>query len=78
VQVGASPRGVLALMKAARGRALLNGRDFVTPEDVKEMAVTVLAHRLTLRPEMWVRRIGGDDVVRAVLTSVPAPRAEED
>ena len=78
VQVGASPRGALALMKAARGRALLNGRDFVTPEDVKEMAVTVLAHRLTLRPEMWVRRIGGDDVVRAVLTSVPAPRAEED
>ena len=78
VQVGASPRGALALMKAARGRALLNGRDFVTPEDVKEMAVAVLAHRLTLRPEMWVRRIGGDEVVRAVLTSVPAPRAEED
>jgi MoxR-like ATPase len=78
VQVGASPRGALALMKAARGRALLNGRDFVTPEDVKEMAVTVLAHRLTLRPEMWVRRIGGEEVVRAVLTSVPAPRAEED
>jgi MoxR-like ATPase len=78
VQVGASPRGALALMKAARGRALLNGRDFVTPDDVKEMAVPVLAHRLTLRPEMWVRRVGGEDVVRAVLTAVPAPSAEAD
>ena len=78
VQVGASPRGALALMKAARGRALLNGRDFVTPDDVKEIAVPVLAHRLTLRPEMWVRRVGGEDVVRAVLTTVPAPSAETD
>jgi MoxR-like ATPase len=77
VQVGASPRGALALMKAARGRALLYGRDFVTPEDVKEMAVPTLAHRLTLRPEMWVRRVGGDDVVRSVLAAVPAPAAEE-
>jgi MoxR-like ATPase len=77
VQVGASPRGALALMKAARGRALLHGRDFVTPEDVKGMAVSTLAHRLTLRPEMWVRRVSGDDVVRSVLGSVPAPAAED-
>jgi len=75
VQVGASPRGAMSLLKAARGKALLDGRDFVTPEDVKSVAVAVLAHRLTLRPEMWIRRTGADDVVRAVLSEVPTPPA---
>jgi MoxR-like ATPase len=73
VHVGASPRGALALMKASRGRALLDGRDFVTPEDVKAIAVPALAHRLTLRPEMWVRRVGGSEIVESVLDSVPTP-----
>jgi MoxR-like ATPase len=77
VQVGASPRGALALLKLARGRALLDGRDFVTPDDVKAVAVAALAHRLTLRPELWVRRVTGIDVVGAVLGQVPAPAAEE-
>jgi MoxR-like ATPase len=77
VQVGASPRGALSLLKAARGRAVLSGRDFVTPEDVKAMAGPALAHRLSLKPEMWVRRVGGGDVVRAILREVPAPPAEE-
>jgi MoxR-like ATPase len=76
VQVGASPRGALAVMKLARGRALLEGRDFVTPDDVKSVAVPALAHRLTLRPELWVRRVGGEDVVRGLLAQVPAPSAE--
>jgi MoxR-like ATPase len=76
VRVGASPRGALAAMKLARGRALLAGRDFVTPDDVKSVAVPALAHRLTLRPELWVRRVGGDDVVRALLAEVPAPSAD--
>jgi MoxR-like ATPase len=73
VHVGASPRGALALMKAARGRALLDGRDFVTPEDVKAIAVPALAHRLTLRPEMWVRRVGASEIVESVLDRVPTP-----
>ncbi|MDQ3661955.1 MAG: MoxR family ATPase [Actinomycetota bacterium] len=73
VEVGASPRGALALLKAARGHALMSDRDFITPEDVKAMAEPVLAHRLTLRPEMWVRRVSGSDVVRSVLDRVPAP-----
>jgi MoxR-like ATPase len=77
VEVGASPRGALGLMKAARGRALLADRDFVTPDDVKAVAVPALAHRLSLRPELWVRRIGGRDVVASVLESVPAPRATD-
>ncbi len=77
VQVGASPRGALALMKLGRANALLNDRDFVTPDDVKSAGVPALGHRLSLRPESWVRRIGGDDIVRAVLHEVATPRAEE-
>jgi MoxR-like ATPase len=76
VHVGSSPRGALALLKLARGRAMLDGRDFVTPDDAKAVAVPALAHRLTLRPELWVRRVTGEDVVRGVLGEVPAPPAE--
>jgi MoxR-like ATPase len=76
VQVGASPRGSLALMKLARAQAALVGRDFVTPEDVKRVAVPALAHRLTLRPELWVQRVRAEDVVTEVLEAVPTPRAE--
>jgi MoxR-like ATPase len=75
-QVGASPRGTLALLKLSRGKAALDGRDFVTPDDVKAVAVPALAHRLTLRPELWVQRVTGDDVVREALETVPTPRAE--
>ena len=76
VQVGSSPRGSLALFKTARARALLEGRDFVTPDDVKWVAEAALAHRLSLRPEMWVRRVRGNDVVRSILDRVPTPAAE--
>jgi MoxR-like ATPase len=76
VQVGASPRGTLALLRLSRGRAALQGRDFVTPDDVKAVAVPALAHRLTLRPELWVQRVSGDDLVREALDSVPTPPAE--
>jgi MoxR-like ATPase len=74
VTVGASPRGTLALVQLARGHAVLAGRDFVTPEDVKAVAVPALAHRLVLRPEMWVRQVTGDDVAAEVLAAVPVPR----
>jgi MoxR-like ATPase len=76
VQVGASPRGTLALLRLSRGRAAVQGRDFVTPDDVKAVAVPALAHRLTLRPELWVQRVSGDDLVREALDSVPTPPAE--
>jgi MoxR-like ATPase len=76
LQIGASPRGTLALLKLSRGRAALDGRDYVTPDDVKAVAVPALAHRLTLRPELWVQRIRGEDVVREALDSVPTPPAE--
>jgi MoxR-like ATPase len=77
VQVGASPRGTLALLKAARARAALEGRDFVTPEDVKAVAVPALAHRLMLRPELWVQRVRPQDVVAEALGTVPTPTAED-
>jgi len=75
--VGASPRGSLALLKLGRCKAALGGRDFVTPDDVKSVAVPALGHRLMLKPELWVQRLSADDVVRDVLETVPTPRAED-
>jgi MoxR-like ATPase len=77
IQVGASPRGSLALLKLSRGRAALAARDFVTPEDVKAVAVPALAHRLMLSPELWVQRVSPEDVVREVLQTVATPAAED-
>jgi MoxR-like ATPase len=71
--VGSSPRGSLALLLLARARAVMAGRDFVVPEDVKDVAVPALAHRITLRPEMWLRRVDPTFVVAEVLTATPAP-----
>jgi MoxR-like ATPase len=75
--VGSSPRGSLALLKLSRAKAALADRDFVVPDDVKAVAVPALAHRLTLRPELWVQRIRGEDVVGDALATVPTPPAED-
>ncbi len=75
--VGASPRGSLALMLTARAYAVIDGRDFVTPEDVKAVAQPVLAHRVTVKPELWMSSASGETVVNDVLTSVPAPAVGE-
>ena len=77
VQVGASPRGSLALLKLSRCKAALEGRDYVIPEDVKAIAVPALSHRLMLRPELWVQRVRPEDVVRESLETVPTPAAED-
>ncbi len=77
VEVGASPRGSLALVKLARAAAVLDGRDYVIPDDVKGVAVPGLAHRLVLRPELWIQGISGTDVVTACLDNVPAPAPED-
>ena len=76
IQVGASPRGGLALVQLARGQALLRQRDYVIPDDVKSIAVPALAHRITLRPELWVRQVSADDVVARLLATVPVPRTD--
>ena len=73
LEVGASPRGGLALLRAARARAALSGRGFTTPTDVKSMAVPVLAHRLVLRTEAWVRGVREVDVVEECLAAIPTP-----
>ena len=65
------------LLMAAKSLARFAGRDFVTPDDVKAVAVPALAHRLTLRPELWVQRIPAEQVVRDILEQVPTPAAED-
>jgi len=71
--VGASPRGTLAVIQLARAAAVLAGRGHVTPDDVKRVAVPALGHRLVLRPELWVARVTGDDIVAEVLQQVDTP-----
>ena len=64
-------------MLAARAYAVISGRDYVTPEDVKVVAEPVLAHRVTVKPEMWLSQASGRTVVTSVLASVPVPAALE-
>ncbi|WP_406833118.1 MoxR family ATPase [Pedococcus sp. KACC 23699] len=73
--MGASPRGSLALLLTSRAYAVLRGRDYVTPEDVKAVAHACLDHRVTVRPELWMNDVSAASVVDAVLTSVPTPSA---
>jgi len=76
IQVGASPRGGLALIQLARGQAVLQQRDYVIPDDVKNVAVPALAHRITLRPELWVRQVQPDDVIGNLLGTVAVPQTD--
>jgi len=75
--MGASPRGAIGLLLTARAIAVTTGRDYVTPEDVKFVATPVLAHRITVRPEMWMSAITGETIVADVLSTVPTPSARE-
>ena len=77
VLTGASPRGSLGLVLTARAFALLRGRDYVIPEDVKAVARSVLAHRITVRPELWMTDVTGARVVDDVLGRVPTPATLE-
>lgn len=72
--LGGSPRASVALFRAARGAALLAGRDFVTPDDVKDYAFAVLRHRIILAPELEVEGRSTDDVLQGILTRVPVPQ----
>jgi MoxR-like ATPase len=73
IMLGASPRATVALMRAARGAAVLEGRDFVTPDDVKSRLVAVLRHRVTLAPELEVEGRSVDDVLALIAARVPSP-----
>ena len=74
IAIGAGPRGGIALVRAARAQALLEARDFATPDDVKAMALPALRHRLQRSPEAEIEGMGSDDLLRAILAKVPAPR----
>jgi MoxR-like ATPase len=73
-EVGSSPRGSLALQKLTRARALLAGRDFVLPDDVKALAVPALAHRVIVKPEPWIRGVRGTEIVQAAVDRLPVPK----
>jgi MoxR-like ATPase len=73
VAVGASPRGSLALLKLSRVWAAMHGRDYVLPDDVKLFVEPALVHRLILEPDLWMKRHAAEDVLAAVVQSVPVP-----
>jgi MoxR-like ATPase len=73
VAVGASPRGSLALLKLARANAILDGRRFTIPDDVKDYYLAALSHRLILEPEFWMKRQAVTDILNTLLQNVPAP-----
>jgi MoxR-like ATPase len=74
IALGAGPRGSLALVRAARAQAVLAGRDFVTPDDIREIAKPALRHRIALAPELQIEGQSPDDVLHALLSKVEAPR----
>lgn len=75
VEVGASPRATLALMQASRALAAVRSRSYVLPDDVKTLAVSCLAHRLTLRPDLWLRGTRPEDIVQQCVDRLPVPVA---
>jgi MoxR-like ATPase len=76
VQVGVSPRGSLALYQLSRAHAMVHERDFVLPDDIKAMAPAALAHRLLLKPELWVRGVQAEQIVRELLAQLPVPKVD--
>lgn len=76
IEIGASPRGSLAMFKLARARAVFYGRDFVIPDDVKEVATSALAHRLIMKAESWVKGVDPKLVLNEILKTVPVPKTK--
>ncbi len=76
IDVGASPRGSLALLKLSRAYAALGGRDYVIPDDVKAVAVPALSHRLILKRELWYTKVSQDSIMEKLLDRVPVPKFE--
>ena len=74
IMVGAGPRATQSLLLASRALAIVSGRDFVTPDDIKDMAIPVLEHRLILRPEFEIEGLSVQEVIQKILQEVPVPR----
>jgi MoxR-like ATPase len=78
VQLGASPRGSIALMRCGQAVAAMEGRDYLIPDDVKAVAETVLAHRLILKPEARLQKVSPSDLIKEILNSMPVPAVGRD
>jgi MoxR-like ATPase len=78
LEVGISPRGSIALFKLSKAHAAFYGRDFVVPDDVKNVAVPALAHRLILKPEARVRDVKPENIVKEILNQIPVPTVERE
>jgi MoxR-like ATPase len=76
IEVGASPRGSLAIFKLSRARAVFHGRDYVIPDDVKEVAAPALVHRLIMKAESWVKGTNPNQVLEDILKTIPVPRVK--
>jgi len=76
IEIGASPRGSLAIFKLSRARAVFHGRDYVIPDDVKEVAAPALVHRLIMKTESWVKGTDPSQVLEDILKTIPVPRAK--
>ena len=76
VEVGASPRGSLAIFKLARARAVFHGRDYVIPDDVKEVAAPALVHRMIMKAESWVKGVDPRQMVDEILKTIPVPKVK--
>ena len=76
IEVGASPRGSLAIFKLARARAVFHGRDYVIPDDVKEVAGPALVHRMIMKAESWVKGVDPRQIVDEILKTIPVPKAK--
>jgi MoxR-like ATPase len=76
IEIGASPRGSLAVFKLSRARSVLHGRDYVIPDDVKAVAAPALAHRLIMKAESWVKGTNPNQVLEDILKTIPVPRVK--
>ncbi len=76
IDVGASPRGSLAIFKLSRARAVFHGRDYVIPDDVKEVVASALVHRLIMKAESWVKGTSASQVLEEILRTIPVPRVK--
>jgi len=76
IDIGASPRGSLAILKLSRAHAFYDGRDYVTPDDVKNVAIPALCHRIIFKTEYWFRGISPESVIQKILTDIPVPKLD--
>jgi MoxR-like ATPase len=74
VRIGAGPRGTQSLLLAARALGIINGREYVTPDDLKDLAVPVLAHRIIVRPEYEMEGLTSSEIIRTLLNDIPVPK----